>query len=95
VPVIATRRSLLHASAIVVAPATYNTINKWANGTSDACALGILAESPGLGSPTRLGRAPSASIPSRGTSRWIRPSAGTRSRAPIEEGYCPRLSELD
>src|SRR5262249_6494979 len=32
------------ADAIIVAPATYNTINKWANGISDTYALGILAE---------------------------------------------------
>jgi len=37
--------------AIIVAPATYNTINKWANGISDTYALGILAEAPGLGVP--------------------------------------------
>jgi phosphopantothenoylcysteine synthetase/decarboxylase len=40
------------ADAIIVAPATYNTINKWAAGTSDTYALGILAEAPGLGVPT-------------------------------------------
>jgi phosphopantothenoylcysteine synthetase/decarboxylase len=40
------------ADAIVVAPATYNTINKWAAGTSDTYALGILAEAPGLAIPT-------------------------------------------
>jgi phosphopantothenoylcysteine synthetase/decarboxylase len=39
------------ADAIVVAPATYNTINKWANGISDTYALGILAETTGLGIP--------------------------------------------
>jgi len=39
------------ADAIVVAPATYNTINKWANGISDTYALGVLAEAPGLGIP--------------------------------------------
>jgi phosphopantothenoylcysteine synthetase/decarboxylase len=39
------------ADAIIVAPATYNTINKWANGTSDTYALGILAEAPGMGIP--------------------------------------------
>jgi hypothetical protein len=39
------------AEAIIVAPATYNTINKWANGISDTYALGILAEAPGLGIP--------------------------------------------
>jgi phosphopantothenoylcysteine synthetase/decarboxylase len=40
------------AEAIIVAPATYNTINKWAAGTSDTYALGILAEAPGLQIPT-------------------------------------------
>lgn len=39
------------ADAIIVAPATYNTINKWANGISDTYALGILAEAPGLEIP--------------------------------------------
>lgn len=40
------------ASAIIVAPATYNTLNKWAVGISDTYALGILAEAPGLQIPT-------------------------------------------
>jgi phosphopantothenoylcysteine synthetase/decarboxylase len=42
------------ADAILVAPATFNTINKWANGISDTYALGILAEAPGLGIPTAV-----------------------------------------
>jgi phosphopantothenoylcysteine synthetase/decarboxylase len=37
--------------AIVVAPATYNTVNKWAQGTSDTYALGVLAEMTGMGTP--------------------------------------------
>lgn len=37
--------------AIVVAPATYNTINKWAQGISDTYALGVLAEITGLDIP--------------------------------------------
>lgn len=37
--------------AIIVAPATYNTINKWAQGTSDTYALGVLAEMTGIGMP--------------------------------------------
>jgi hypothetical protein len=37
--------------AILVAPATYNTINKWAEGISDTYALGILAEAIGLEVP--------------------------------------------
>jgi len=39
------------ADAIIVAPATYNTINKWAHGISDTYALGILAETTALGVP--------------------------------------------
>ncbi|WP_345561028.1 flavoprotein [Nonomuraea rosea] len=39
------------ADAIIVAPATYNTINKFAAGIADTYALGVLAEAPGLGIP--------------------------------------------
>jgi phosphopantothenoylcysteine synthetase/decarboxylase len=39
------------ANAIIVAPATYNTINKWANGISDTYALGILAETTSMDVP--------------------------------------------
>jgi phosphopantothenoylcysteine synthetase/decarboxylase len=37
--------------AIAVVPATYNTINKWAQGIADTYALGVLAEHTGLGVP--------------------------------------------
>ena len=37
--------------AVVVAPATYNTINKWAHSISDTYALGVLAEVTGLDIP--------------------------------------------
>jgi phosphopantothenoylcysteine synthetase/decarboxylase len=37
--------------AIIVAPATFNTINQWALGISDAYALGVLAEQTGMGVP--------------------------------------------
>ena len=43
-------RSLI-PDAILVAPATYNTINKWAQGISDTYALGIVAETTALGVP--------------------------------------------
>ncbi|SEN42237.1 flavoprotein [Nonomuraea pusilla] len=39
------------ADAVVVAPATYNTVNKFARGIADTYALGVLAEAPGLGIP--------------------------------------------
>lgn len=37
--------------AIVVAPCTFNTTNKWAHGTSDTLALGLLNEAIGLELP--------------------------------------------
>jgi Flavoprotein len=37
--------------AVIVAPATFNTINKWAAGISDTVALGLLNEAVGLGLP--------------------------------------------
>jgi Flavoprotein len=42
------------SDAIIVAPATYNTINKWAHGISDTYALGVLAETTGLRIPTAV-----------------------------------------
>ena len=43
-------RSLI-PDALVVAPATYNTINKWAQGITDTYALGVLAELTGMSIP--------------------------------------------
>lgn len=37
--------------AVVVAPATFNTLNKWAAGVADTLALGTLCEAVGLGVP--------------------------------------------
>ncbi|TGN79336.1 flavoprotein [Streptomyces bauhiniae] len=37
--------------AIVVAPATFNTVNKWALGIADTLAVGTLCEALGLGVP--------------------------------------------
>ncbi|MQY06241.1 flavoprotein [Actinomadura macrotermitis] len=39
------------ADAFAVVPATFNTINKWAHGTSDTLALGLLNEAIGLELP--------------------------------------------
>ena len=47
-------RPLPPPDAIAVAPATFNTINKWAAGTADTLALGILCEAYGLGIPTAV-----------------------------------------
>jgi Flavoprotein len=40
------------ADAVIVAPATYNTLCKWALGISDTYALGVLAEATGMAVPT-------------------------------------------
>ncbi|MFF3483246.1 flavoprotein [Streptomyces sp. NPDC002701] len=37
--------------AVTVAPATFNTVNKWAAGISDTLALGTLCEAYGMGVP--------------------------------------------
>ena len=42
---------LPRADAIVVFPATFNTLNKWALGITDTLALGLLCEYTGLGMP--------------------------------------------
>ncbi|WP_406142433.1 flavoprotein [Streptomyces sp. NBC_01089] len=47
-------RPLPPADAIAVAPATFNTINKWAAGISDTLALGILCEAYGAGIRTAV-----------------------------------------
>ncbi|WP_338896655.1 flavoprotein [Streptomyces sp. TG1A-60] len=47
-------RPLPPADAIAVAPATFNTVNKWAAGISDTLALGILCEAYGMGIPTAV-----------------------------------------
>ncbi|MER6943416.1 flavoprotein [Nonomuraea sp. NPDC000554] len=37
--------------AILVCPASFNTINKWAMGISDTLALGLITEAVGMGTP--------------------------------------------
>lgn len=39
------------ADAVVVAPATFNTVNKWAAGIADTFAVGLLCELTGVGVP--------------------------------------------
>jgi phosphopantothenoylcysteine synthetase/decarboxylase len=45
------RGSIPHADAIIVAPTTYNTINKLAAGVADNYVLALLAECIGIGIP--------------------------------------------
>ncbi|MGX1882217.1 flavoprotein [Streptomyces sp. NPDC055287] len=42
------------ADAIAVAPATFNTINKWAAGIADTLAVATLCEASGAGVPTAV-----------------------------------------
>lgn len=46
--------SLPKADAVVVAPATYNTLNKWAHGIADNYPLGLLAELVPIGVPVSV-----------------------------------------
>ncbi|URN05696.1 flavoprotein [Actinomadura madurae] len=50
------------ADAMAVAPATFNTVNKWAHGTSDTLALGLLNEAVGLGLPIVAAPWPNAAL---------------------------------
>jgi flavoprotein len=50
------------ADAFVVAPATFNTVNKWAQGSSDTLALGLLNEALGLGLPIVAAPWPNAAL---------------------------------
>jgi len=43
--------ALAAPDVVIVAPATFNTINKWVAGISDTLALGLLNEGVGLGVP--------------------------------------------
>ncbi len=43
--------SAAKSTAVIVAPATFNTVNKLAMGAADTYALGVLAEAVGLGIP--------------------------------------------
>jgi phosphopantothenoylcysteine synthetase/decarboxylase len=44
--------SVPEASAVVVAPATFNTINRWVAGITDTVAVGTLCEALGLDPPS-------------------------------------------
>lgn len=48
--------------AIAVAPATFNTVNKWAHGSSDTLALGLLNEAFGLEIPVIAVPTPSVAL---------------------------------
>ncbi|MCW2883391.1 MAG: hypothetical protein QOE54_3005 [Streptosporangiaceae bacterium] len=50
------------ADAFIVAPATFNTVNKWAQGGSDTLALGLLNEALGLGLPILAAPWPNAAL---------------------------------
>jgi phosphopantothenoylcysteine synthetase/decarboxylase len=45
---------LPQADAMIVAPATVNTVNKWAAGITDTLVLGLLVEGYGYGIPTAV-----------------------------------------
>lgn len=57
------------ARAVLVAPATFNTINKWAAGVSDTFALGLLNELLGHGVPITVAAYCKAALASHPTYR--------------------------
>ncbi|MFD7234158.1 flavoprotein [Streptomyces syringium] len=57
------------ADAVLVAPATFNTLNKWAAGIADTLALGLVTEAIGL-------RLPLAALPHLGAAQAAHPAFG-------------------
>lgn len=76
-------KALPPADAVVVAPATFNTINKWATGIADNFAVALLCELTGYGVPT-------IAVPlSKSLSPDTPPSPETSTRsAPWASGCC-------
>jgi hypothetical protein len=74
--------------AIIVAPATYNTINKWALGISDTYALGVLAETTALDVPIVVlpfvNTALASREPSASASKPSAPKASASCSAPAD-----------
>jgi hypothetical protein len=68
------------APGFKVAPATYNTINKWAQGISDTYPLSVLAELIGLSVPTVVVPACRCCMARVVSSRIRRGQVGERSR---------------
>ena len=77
--------------AIIVAPATFNTINKWALGISDTYALGVLAETTGLDVPVVVLPFVNTALASRAPF-----AAASKPSAPKESASCsaPAASSL-
>ena len=48
------RRGESSLDAVILAPATFNTINRWAFGAADTLALSILCEALGAGTPIQV-----------------------------------------
>lgn len=58
------------ADAVLVAPLSFNTLNKWAAGISDTLALGLINEAVGL-------RLPIVAVPYMKDALWVHPAVAT------------------
>lgn len=87
------------AKAIVVAPATFNTVNKLANGITDTLAAGITCEGIGLGIPVIVAPSINAALARHGAFRRslgyltdygvklvLNPQPNTESRSAVNQG---------
>jgi phosphopantothenoylcysteine synthetase/decarboxylase len=80
-------RTFPEVNAIVVAPATFNTINRWAAGINDTLALGLLNEFLGSGIPmvaAPYAKAPLANHPTFQRNLKLLRDAGVSLAAPEE-----------
>lgn len=64
------RQDAFSGSAVLVAPLTFNTMNKWALGIADNYAVGILCEAVALGRPV-------VAVPVIGRRFWGHPATAT------------------
>jgi phosphopantothenoylcysteine synthetase/decarboxylase len=78
------------ADVFAVAPATFNTINKWATGISDTLALGLLNEAVGLDVPIIAlpwANAALSKHPAYGRSLAVLADCGVRLLEPVEATF--------
>ncbi|MFG2824079.1 flavoprotein [Kitasatospora sp. NPDC048365] len=89
-------RPLPPPDAIAVAPATFNTVNKWAAGIADTLALAILCEAYGLGVPTAVHPRVNAALAAHPAYRAaVERLSGMGVRFPAKEQAQPRTAADD
>jgi phosphopantothenoylcysteine synthetase/decarboxylase len=80
---------------VLLAPCSFNSLNKLAHGIADSLALSVVAEAIGRGTPVIVGpslNAPLLNHPQAQASLKRLPEWGVRIVPPVDEGEGPRLA---